>query len=379
MNITNLEKIWQDWQNRSKFSGVFSIRGPLGVIFEKCGGYRNRSEELVNNVDTAFGIASGTKLFTGLAVCKLIDDKKISLQDKLCDILSYDLGQIDRDVTVRHLLTHTSGVGDYIDEEDDECTEKLKALYDKYPVYLWERLEYYLQMITPLPPKFKPGTRYSYSNSGFVLLGLVVEAASGLSYQQYVTDNIVKPCSLVRTGFYRMDSLPANTAYGYMKDDETGEWHTNIFSLPVLGGSDGGIFTCAEDIHKLWNAIASNVILSEEMTQTFLKSQISTNFGSEDDDDNDDDNDDVNNTDDNTVLVGDGYYGLGVYLFCNKDGEVYYYYAVGGDSGVDFVTAYFPKQKIVVSALGNTQLNLFPLLEAVEMEICKRGEMLWNT
>lgn len=370
MNITKIENIWKNWENTSAFSGVFSISGPQGVIFEKCGGLRNRAEGLLNNRDTAFSIASGTKLFTGLAVCKLIDDNKLGLQDKLCDILPYDLGQIDKDVTVFHLLTHTSGVGDYIDEEDDECTEKLQALYNKYPVYLWERLEYYLQMITPLPPKFKPGARYSYSNSGFVLLGLVVEAASGLPYQQYVTDNIINPCGLVHTGFYRMDSLPANTAYGYMEDEDTGEWRTNIFSLPVLGGSDGGIFTCAGDLHKLWCGIFANAILSQEMIQTFLKSQVSTDFGIEDDEGDNDDEDDTDSSDD-TCLDGDGFYGLGVYLFCDNDGEVYYYYAVGGDCGVDFVTAYFPKQRIVVSALGNTELNLFPLLEAIETEICK--------
>ena len=83
-----------------------------GVIFEKCCGFRNRSEKLANKKDTAFGIASGTKLFTGLAVCKLIDENKLALEDKLRDVLlSHDLGEIDREVMIYHLLTHTSGIG----------------------------------------------------------------------------------------------------------------------------------------------------------------------------------------------------------------------------------------------------------------------------
>ena len=67
-------------------------------------------------------------------------------------------------------------------------------------------------MITPLPPKFEPGIRFGYSNAGFVMLGLIVEAVSGKAYQQFVTDKIIVPLGLKHTGFYRMDSLPANTA-----------------------------------------------------------------------------------------------------------------------------------------------------------------------
>lgn len=332
----NIENIWNNWTDAENFSGVFSVSDEQGVIFEKCRGFRNRSENLANNIDTVFGIASGTKMFTGLAVCKLIDDKKLSLEDKLCDVLPYDLEQIDRRATIFHLLTHTSGIGDYIDEEDENCMERLQDLYNKYPVYLWERLEYYLPMIAPLPPKFEPGARYGYSNAGFVLLGLVVEAVSGCSYRQFVKDTIIVPCNLAHTGYYRTDALPPNTAYGYMQDETTGEWHTNIFNIPILGGADGGLFTCSGDLDKLWRVVFSNKILSEEMTRSFLSPQVKTDEGS---------------------------YGLGVYM-ADKNGNPVYY-AVGGDFGVDFFTAYFPKQKITASALANTELNTFPILEAI--------------
>jgi len=324
--------IWDIWNDSNKFSGVFTVSGEQGVIFEKCCGYRNRSENLLNNRDTAFGIASGTKLFTGLAVCKLIEDKKLSLDDKLCSVLSYDLGQIDKSITIFHLLTHTSGIGDYIDEETENSVEQMRDLYSRYPVYLWERLEYYLPMITPLPPKFKPGERFGYSNAGFVLLGLAVEAVSGISYQQFVIDNIIKPLKLTHTGFYRMDSLPENTALGYMENGRT-----NIFNMPIIGGSDGGLFTCSGDLGRLWHAIFSNEVLPENMLSVFLKQHVIRNeFKS---------------------------YGLGVYQY-NRSNNLAYY-AVGGDFGVDFFTAYFPKQKIVASALGNTETNAYPLLDSM--------------
>ena len=99
-----------------------------------------------------------------------------------------------------------------------------------------------MQLIAPLPPKFEPGARYCYSNSGYVLLGLALEAASGRAYRRFVQEKIIEPCALQRTGFCRTDSLPANAAQGYMLDEETGEWRSNIY-------------TCASDLDKIWRAI----------------------------------------------------------------------------------------------------------------------------
>lgn len=342
MNIEkNIEKIWDIWNETGLFSGVFSVSGERGVIFEKCCGFRNKSEELPNNGDTAFGIASGTKLFTGLAVCRLIDAGKLSLEDKLPDILPYDLGQIDRRVSVLQLLTHTSGIGDYLDEEAPCSYEQEQELCSKYPVYLWEQLEYYLQMITPLPQKFEPGARFGYSNAGFIMLGLIIEAVSGIPYQQFVTDEIIRPLGLKHTGFYRMDSLPANTALGYTGDAASGRLRTNIFSLPVIGGSDGGLYTCAQDLDILWRSVFAGRVLSENMLQSFLKPQVVRSEGKS--------------------------YGLGVYRL--DTGRDTAFYAVGGDFGVDFFTAYYPSQKLTVSALGNTEVDTYSLLEAVFSDV----------
>ena len=137
MSIMNFDDVWNSWSDADIFSGVFSVSGEQGAAFEKCCGFRNRSDNLPNNSDTAFGIASGTKLFTGLAVCKLIDEGKLSLDARLWDVLPFDLGQIDKSVTVFHLLTHTSGIGDYIDEEAEDSTLQMQTLYSTYPVYLW--------------------------------------------------------------------------------------------------------------------------------------------------------------------------------------------------------------------------------------------------
>jgi len=134
-----------------------------------------------------------------------------------------------------------------------------------------------------------------------------------------------------------MDSLPANTALGYMEAPDCDGWRTNTFHLPIIGGSDGGIYTCAGDMDTLWRAVFSGRILSEGMLEEFLKPQVQI-FETES-------------------------YGLGVYRLEN-DGKLVYY-VVGGDFGVDFFSLYWPQHKISASALGNTDLNTFPLFDAV--------------
>jgi len=329
----NIENIFNEWlkEDAEDFSGVLSASDENGAIYQKAFNFRNKAEKLPNTPETAFALASGTKIFTGLAICKLIDSGKLSPDDLLCNVVKHDLGEIDKSITIFHLLTHTSGVGDYIDEEADDADEKLQALYDKYPVQLWMRLEYYLQMITPLKPKFKPGQRYGYSNSGYILLGLVVEAVSGMPYQKYVHDEILTPCNMTHSGFIRTDSLPANTALGYMQDEDTKKWHTNAFSIPIIGGSDGGIYSCADDFDKLWRAIFSNKLLSKEMTETFLKSHVLI--------DKDEDDGSIES------------YGFGIYNTLADEKKIFF--VVGGDSGVGFLSGYYPKTQTVVSVFSN--------------------------
>lgn len=330
----DFQQIWNNWQEKEKFSGVFCVTNKEGVAFECCQGFRNRGEELRNQPDTAFGIASGTKLFTGLAICKLIDEGKLLLKDKIGDVLPYNLEKINREITIGQLLTHTSGIGDYIDEEAADVMEKLQDLYNRYPVYMWERLEYYLKMITPLPAKFSPAERFSYSNAGFVLLGLVVEAVSGLPYQQFVQEKMIKILGLEHTGFYRTDSLPCNTALGYIEDKSNG-WRSNIFSLPVIGGSDGGLYTCAGDLDKLWRKLFNFEVLSPNMLEQFLALQVKRNDSHS--------------------------YGLGVYRYQKGDRPAFY--AVGSDFGIDFFTVYFPELKTTATALGDCETNTYPLLK----------------
>jgi CubicO group peptidase (beta-lactamase class C family) len=322
----SIQRLFDQWNRAGEFSGVVSVSGPQGIIFQKACGYRNRGEKLPNELDTSFAIASGTKFFTALCVCKLIDDGLLGLNDRVRDILPYDLKAIHKDVTVFHLLTHTSGIGDYIDEEASDDYFDILKLYDTRPVHKWQTLDYYLPMFCEKPQKFQPGERTGYSNAGFILLGLAIESAAKISYHQYVKDTIIRPLGLSRTGFYPMNNLPGNTALGYVLDEKNKEYLANILYMPIIGGSDGGIFTSAGDMIKLWEGIMTDKLFSPAMRQQ--------------------------------LFTPHGRFGLGVYI--REEGGNTAYYTVGGDFGVDFFSTYFPATGIVASALGNTEMNTAP-------------------
>lgn len=324
-----IQNIFNNWKEAGTFSGVFSVSGSDSIIFQKAFGYRNIAEKLPNMPDTSFAIASGTKFFTALSICKLIDGGYLALSDRIWDVIPCDLKMINKEVTIFHLLTHTSGIGDYIDEEASGDYNDILKLYDDRPVHKWNSLDFYLPMFNELPQKFKPGERVGYSNAGFILLGLAIESVGKKTYHQYVEDNIILPLNLSNTGFYQMNELPGNTALGYIYDEVRNKYISNILYMPVVGGSDGGIFTSADDLIALWRAVVSDRIFSAVMRDKFFTPH--------------------------------GKFGLGVYI--KEEGDRNAYYTVGGDFGVDFFSVYFPRTKMIASALGNTELNTYPLLE----------------
>ena len=329
--MTNtVRNLVEKWNSVGDFSGVISVSVLEDNIYRQTFGCRNRAEELPNREDTAFAIASGTKLFTALCVCQLIDRGLLSMESRVCDLIGHDTGSINKDVTVLHLLTHTSGIGDYIDEEASSDYFDILKLYDHRPVHRWDSLVFYLPMFNELPQKFAPGERFGYSNAGFILLGLVIEAVSGMSYHQFVEQNLIAPLGLSHTGFYRMNNLPGNAALGYVYNEGRGEWETNVLYMPIVGGSDGGLFTCAADVDKVWRAILDHSILSKAMTEQFFAPRV--------------------------AMSPKEHVGLGVFMREQVGKRAYY--SVGGDFGVTYTSAYFPKTGIIAAALGNTEKSV---------------------
>ncbi|NGZ77091.1 serine hydrolase [Saccharibacillus sp. VR-M41] len=321
-------------EGRVPFSGVVRVTAGGDQASEAAFGFANRSERLDNTADTRFGIASGCKIFTAVAICQLIEQGKLSFGTKLSDCSIAEFPHFDPNITVHHLLTHSSGVPDYFDEE---VMDDFEELWRERPVYGMTEAEHFLPLFAGQPMKFKPGERFSYNNSGYILLGLIAEKVSGMKFREYVEQHVFAPANMQDSGYFRTDRLPERTALGYI-DGEDG-WRTNIFSLPVVGGPDGGAFTTAEDLDKFWNALLGYRLLSSEMTEKLLTPQI---FEDE-----------------------ESAYGYGVWIRLNG-GKVDCRHIMGFDPGVSMVSRVYAESGLRLHVLANIDGAAWPIASGIE-------------
>jgi CubicO group peptidase (beta-lactamase class C family) len=206
-------------------------------------------------------------LFTALGIGKLIEDGKISLSTKVNEIDRKYTGFIDENVTIQNLLSHTSGIYDYYDEE---LVEVFDNFFVDIPWYNLETSSDYFPLFKNKKMKFLPNEKFSYSKGGYIFLGIIIEKISGELYRDFIRKNILMPGNMINSGFYSFNELPKNTANGYKIDRKT----TNIFNLPIRGASDGGMYTNSTDLKVFWNKLFSHNIFSSNITKEFLKTQV---------------------------------------------------------------------------------------------------------
>lgn len=321
MNIDEIIREYNQDENRKiNFSGAILYATGNETNFENSYGFANRSDSIRNTMNTRFGIASGCKVFTAIAICQLVEKGLLEFSTRVAD-LGINLNGLDPKVTVHHLLTHTSGIPDYFDEE---LMTDYESLWQTVPMYNITSPKSFLPLFLNNPMKFDPGTQFSYSNSGFIVLGLIVEKITGLDFNTYVQNRIFKICDMNDSGYFRMDQLPDRTAIGYVGNDDN--WKTNIYSIPVVGGPDGGAYSTVYDLNKFWNALISNRLISENVTKQMLLSHAQDN-----------------------VHI---HYGYGVWITI-INGEVFKYFIMGGDPGGVMLSSYYPKLKAEVHVLSN--------------------------
>jgi CubicO group peptidase (beta-lactamase class C family) len=243
---------------QSAFSGMIRVDRGDDVVVEKAYGFAHRGYGIPNDVDTRFAIASGVKGMTALTVVSLIEDGALDLATTARSVLGDDLPLIDDAVTVEQLLAHRSGIGDYFDEEvGGEITDYVLPV----PVHELATTEQYLAVLDGFPTKFAPGERFSYCNGGYVVLALIAERASGVPFHDLVAQRVCEQAGMADTAFLRSDELPGGVALGYLDADGL---RTNVLHLPVRGSGDGGIYTTAADIRRLWTALFAGKIVSAD-------------------------------------------------------------------------------------------------------------------
>jgi CubicO group peptidase (beta-lactamase class C family) len=330
--MSPLDRELDDLAAESAFSGVVRVDRGDRVDVAKAYGLAHRGHGIVNEVETQFGIASGTKGLTALAVVSLIEDGLLELSTTARSVLGTDLPLIDDGVTIEHLLSHRSGIGDYLDEDagDFELSDYLMPV----PVHELATTEDYLAVLAGHPTKFPPGERFAYCNSGYVVLALIVERASSMPFHDVVRKRVCEPAEMQDTAFLRSDELPGNAALGYLEVD--GVWRTNVFHLPVRGSGDGGVYTTVGDVSSFWKAFISGRVVSSDWVRAIVSPR---------------------------SVASDGRrYGLGFWLDATTDAVI----LEGSDAGVSFRSVWDPRSHATYTVISNTTDGAWPICRFLE-------------
>jgi CubicO group peptidase (beta-lactamase class C family) len=257
----------EDLVRQNRFSGTVLIAKDGVPILEEAHGYASLAYQVPNRIDTKFNLGSMNKMFTGVAIAQLAEKGQLSFDDRIIDhIPDYPNQDIATRVKIHHLLTHTSGMGNYwTDEYERTSKDRFRAVED------------YLPLFVDQPLRFEPGTDWSYSNSGFMVLGLIIEHVTGESYFDYVRRYIYEPAGMVNTDAYELDYVIPNLAVGYTRmGAREGELKNNLFLHVVKGGPAGGGYSTVEDLLTFSNALLDHQVLSREYTEKVMEGKANT-------------------------------------------------------------------------------------------------------
>jgi CubicO group peptidase (beta-lactamase class C family) len=257
------------------FSGVAVVDGPAGRLAEVARGLADRASGRPNTLATRFAVASGSKLVTAIAVLRLAAAQRLDLDRPLVDWLAPARRptSLHPAVTVRHLLTHTSGIADYFDEDGDEPYE---AIWERIPSARMRTPEDMLTLFCDLPPRTEPGAEVRYNNAAFVLLALAVEHASALPFPDAIAKEVFEPARMTRSGYPAVDDVEPDLAIGYLPPDERdARWRSNVVSVPAVGGGDGGGVHDADDLMRMLRALRDGELVPEPLLSETLAPAVS--------------------------------------------------------------------------------------------------------
>lgn len=242
-----------------RLSGVVVATKAGKQVFAKAYGFANLEAKTPNTLDTLFNIGSITKELTKVAIAQLAQAGKLSLDDTIAKHLPGTKLPSANTITLRQLLDHRSGMGDFFGPKYDAAPPaKLRELADFVPLFADE------------PLAFAPGTGQRYSNAGYIVLGLVIERLSGEKYRDYIAKHVLAPAGMTHTGFYAVDERIPNRATGYTRrgdgDRELAERVPNTVGLPGRPSSAGGTFSTAGDLLRYVDALLDDKLLSPKWT-----------------------------------------------------------------------------------------------------------------
>ncbi|MBL7129052.1 MAG: serine hydrolase [Ignavibacteria bacterium] len=321
ISTDKIDEVVDHFVKLDQFSGTILIAKDGNILYAKAFGEANKDHHVKNKINTKFNIGSIGKTFTGTAIMQLAEKGKLDVNDPVVKYLP-DFPFGDK-IKIHHLLTHTSGTFNYFAHPDFKTKMfSVRSVSDALPLIYDQKLVF-----------DTPGEKFSYSNSGIVLLGAIIEKVTGQSYFSYIKENILDPLGMYDSRINFGEEIIENRSTGYMKTP-TGKFKSNIYLVPPAN-ADGGIETTVEDMLKFDQALYSNKLLSEE-----YKEKMFTPF-------------------------------LNDYAYCWRIDTIYGHPVIGHGGGAPGINAMFYRfvdDKLTMIIMSNYDLgtnNISPTLEAI--------------
>ena len=262
--VNELNKFIHRMAEHKIFSGTVLLARGKEILLQAAVGESNKSFNIKNNLNTRFDLASMSKMFTAVAINQLFQSGQLHPTDTLDKYLdtSWLPKKISKDIQIQHLLTHTSGLGNYAVHMGNISKNKLIHLND------------YKGFLNKESLAFLPETNQMYSNSGMFLLGVVIEKLSNQSYFDYIQSHVFSPANMKDSAFLERNQPHKNVAVGYehSANNETG-WFDNSGIFGNKGTPDGGSFSTIFDMHNFALALSQNKLLSKEVRNQMLTSK----------------------------------------------------------------------------------------------------------
>jgi CubicO group peptidase (beta-lactamase class C family) len=246
---TDADALVQTYVVANAFTGTVLVAKDGSVLFEKAYGLANREWDAPNTLDTKFRIGSMTKQFTAAAVLQLAEQGKLNIDDPVSKYYT-DAPTSWSKITIRDLLTHTSGIPEITDLPD----YSMFITQNTTPLGIINR-------IRDKPLEFQPGTRFKYDNTGYIVLGYVIEKVSDGTYADYIQQHIFKPLGMKNSGYDVADSIIMHRASGYEWRD--GRWHNAPYISMTVPFAAGGLYSTVGDLLTWDQALYSNKLLNE--------------------------------------------------------------------------------------------------------------------
>jgi CubicO group peptidase (beta-lactamase class C family) len=338
-----VEALMRELEAAEGFSGVVGVRERDRDMLMGAFGYASRTWGIPMSLETRLDTASITKLFTAVATLQLVERGAFGLDTSVIDYLGLDGTGISAAVTPYHLLTHTSGIRD---DADEEAGERYEDLFRERPNYAVIETVDYLPQFVGKPANFAPGEGCRYCNVGYVLLGLMVERASGAAFRSYVNEHVFAPAGMNRSGFFRMDVVEPDVAEGVEAIEDGGAvvgWRRNIYAYPPIGGPDGGAHVTVADLLRFHRAVADGRLLDPSMTAELLSPKERHSASG----------------------AGTHMMGFGFEFEIGMDGVVRSYWKEGTNVGASGVLQHYPAKDIIVAVLAVGENAAWRPIEAI--------------